>query len=156
MCYPSPPPALHQPHLTLPPHSLVHHDLTRPTHPPGLAYRVCRPGRTYFPTTRVCHAHQQGSGSSKAGMAAAEESYSLWVMPKGSQMADQLQREIEVLAASQPGSPVFPPHVTVLGDIKKGREQVVALVQQLAAKLKVWYGGVGMVCICTLSPHHCL
>ncbi len=63
------------------------------------------------------------------------ESYSLWVMPAG-QQAERLQSEIDTLAASHNG-PNFEPHVTVLPDIKRPREEVIAICQKLASQLKV-------------------
>jgi hypothetical protein len=63
------------------------------------------------------------------------ESYSLWVMPSG-QHAEQLQAEINKLSEEHNGPP-FEPHVTVLPDIQRPREEVVAICEQLASKLKV-------------------
>ncbi|GIL83708.1 hypothetical protein Vretimale_10495 [Volvox reticuliferus] len=63
-----------------------------------------------------------------------KESYSIWAMPKG-KLADQLRGEIAHLAQRH-GGPAFPPHVTVLGDIERPREEAQALMKELAAQVK--------------------
>ena len=65
-----------------------------------------------------------------------EESYSLWLMPKGG-TAQLLQKEIDTLARGHPGAPVFEPHVTLLPDVRLPGEQVVAKARELAALVKV-------------------
>ena len=64
------------------------------------------------------------------------ESYSLWLMPKGV-TSDQLQKEIDTLAAANPGAPRFPPHVTLLPDINLPGEECIAKAKELAEKVKV-------------------
>eukprot|EP00195_Chlamydomonas_chlamydogama_P007635 CAMPEP_0202912074 /NCGR_PEP_ID=MMETSP1392-20130828/56776_1 /ASSEMBLY_ACC=CAM_ASM_000868 /TAXON_ID=225041 /ORGANISM="Chlamydomonas chlamydogama, Strain SAG 11-48b" /LENGTH=194 /DNA_ID=CAMNT_0049602859 /DNA_START=247 /DNA_END=831 /DNA_ORIENTATION=+ len=63
------------------------------------------------------------------------ESYSLWLEPKG-KVAEQLQREINLLADTYPPAPHFPPHVTLLPDIEATGEQVVATAHELVQQLK--------------------
>lgn len=65
----------------------------------------------------------------------AVDNYSIWMVPKGDTGA-KLQKEIELLAG-QHGGPVFPPHVTLVPDIKGEREQVVDKTAQLATALQV-------------------
>lgn len=72
-------------------------------------------------------------------MAAAEEQaavYSLWLRPRGP-LADKLCAEIAAQAAEY-GSPVFTPHVTLLGDVAGSKEEVLAKTQQLAASIKAF------------------
>ncbi|GLC45448.1 hypothetical protein PLESTM_001735800 [Pleodorina starrii] len=71
------------------------------------------------------------SSSPVAGM---KEQYSIWAMPKGP-MGDRLRSEIAHLAQRH-GGPAFPPHVTVLGDIERPREEVMAMMKELAAQVK--------------------
>ncbi|MEW5301568.1 MAG: hypothetical protein WDW36_004421 [Sanguina aurantia] len=63
------------------------------------------------------------------------ESYSLWVMPRSSATAAALTREIGTQAKLH-SSPVFSPHVTLLPDIRRPRQEVVGMTQKLAARLK--------------------
>ncbi|GLI64324.1 hypothetical protein VaNZ11_007551 [Volvox africanus] len=65
---------------------------------------------------------------------ALKESYSIWAMPRG-KLGDQLRGEIAHLAQRH-GGPAFPPHVTVLGDIERPREEAQALMKELAAQVK--------------------
>ncbi|KXZ43694.1 hypothetical protein GPECTOR_83g306 [Gonium pectorale] len=76
-------------------------------------------------------------GSAAAAAMSSEglkESYSLWAMPKG-RLGDQLRAEIAALAERQ-GAPAFPPHVTVLGDIERPREEMIRMTKELAAQVK--------------------
>lgn len=67
--------------------------------------------------------------------AAYPESYSLWASPpKDSKMFGQLRGEIEHLAAKH-GAPTFNPHVTVLGDIMRPKQEVLDVARQLAQQV---------------------
>lgn len=95
---------------------------------------IGRPNST-FATRRSNRIHRIRAAVVPDKMSDYVESYSLWVMPSGEQ-AERLQSEIDMLAAAQNG-PHFEPHVTVLPDIKRPREEVVAICEKLASQLKV-------------------
>ncbi|EFJ50788.1 hypothetical protein VOLCADRAFT_120612 [Volvox carteri f. nagariensis] len=110
--------------LLISPFSSSHQRYLRHTASP---LSVCR--SSVMPSTAATAA-----GSSSSSSAPLKEYYSLWAMPKG-KLGDQLRSEIAHLAQRY-GGPAFPPHVTVLGDIEKSREEVQALAKELAAQVK--------------------
>ncbi|GIL52048.1 hypothetical protein Vafri_8012 [Volvox africanus] len=92
--------------------------------------------RTAAPLS-VCSRSASPMASSSLGTipsSALKESYSIWAMPRG-KLGDQLRGEIAHLAQRH-GGPSFPPHVTVLGDIERPREEAQALMKELAAEVK--------------------
>lgn len=64
------------------------------------------------------------------------ESYSLWVMPSSGVTATALAKEIGTQAKLH-SSPVFSPHVTLLPDIRRPRQEVIEMTEKLASQLKV-------------------
>jgi hypothetical protein len=75
--------------------------------------------------------------------------YSLWLMPEeGTPSHASLSGLIERLAKIA-GSPVFPPHVTVLGGIEKDRFEVLSrseMITTFAAPFEVRLGKIGSEC----------
>ena len=64
------------------------------------------------------------------------ESYSLWMMPDAhSSLNKKLQVEIDENAATY-SSPRFPPHVTLLPDIKLPAKQVISVTKEMVKELK--------------------
>mmetsp|Transcript_34080 Transcript_34080/g.86256 ORF Transcript_34080/g.86256 Transcript_34080/m.86256 type:complete len:190 (-) Transcript_34080:418-987(-) len=69
-------------------------------------------------------------------MSGGEESYSIWLSPApDSPLYAQLEKEMGALRAEY-GGPQFQPHVTLLGDIRRPRDDVAATAQALAAQIK--------------------
>jgi hypothetical protein len=64
------------------------------------------------------------------------ESYSLWLIPPEGAFKQHVEEEMALLAQQHPGSPTFPAHVTLLGNIMQPRAAVLETAKQLAAKLK--------------------
>ncbi|KAG1676743.1 hypothetical protein FOA52_005032 [Chlamydomonas sp. UWO 241] len=67
-----------------------------------------------------------------------KESYSLWVVPGGTQAA-KLQLEIDTLREAHPGAPPFRAHVTVLSGISGPGEAAVAKAAKVAAAVQPYY-----------------
>ena len=55
-------------------------------------------------------------------------------------LAEQLAAEIERLADRFPDAPRFPPHVTLVGGVEMGEQEILSAARQLAARLKVGEG----------------
>ncbi len=64
-----------------------------------------------------------------------QESYSIWLMPGGG-CAQTLQREIHA-QAHEYSVASFEPHVTLLGGIKRSKDDVLAITRDIAAGLQV-------------------
>jgi 2'-5' RNA ligase len=62
---------------------------------------------------------------------AAERTYSLWLMPTGA-VAQRFAQLIGQLARRY-ASPVFPPHVTLVGSIKAREEEMIGKTRELAS-----------------------
>jgi len=60
--------------------------------------------------------------------------YSLWIMPPGG-LYEKLS-DLIVQIAGRYHSPVFKPHVTLLGSVPGGRESIVSATSRLASSLK--------------------
>ena len=58
--------------------------------------------------------------------------HSLWLMPSGEEL-DRFSKLVEKLAQEH-SAPVFQPHVTLLGEILEGEEEIIKKVQELAAE----------------------
>lgn len=91
--------------------------------------------QTYFEPRA---AHRQPTMCVIAGMPrdGDMESYSLWVMPSSGATATALAKEIGAQAKLH-SSPVFSPHVTLLPDIRRPRQEVIKMTEKLASQLKV-------------------
>jgi len=64
----------------------------------------------------------------------AKHKYSLWFMPAGT--VAQRFSQIIVQLAKDHASPIFSPHVTLLGSIEASQEEVINRTQELAALLR--------------------
>lgn len=69
---------------------------------------------------------------------APQESYSIWMEPKGA-VAAMLSQELHAQARER-GAPAFEPHVTLLGLINMPREEALRIAEQLASQLRVGVG----------------
>ncbi|MBI5032207.1 MAG: 2'-5' RNA ligase family protein [Chloroflexi bacterium] len=59
---------------------------------------------------------------------------SLWLQPSG-QLYDELSKTISQLSKKY-GAPVFPPHVTLLGDLIGDEKEITSQAQQLASRVQ--------------------
>ena len=59
---------------------------------------------------------------------------SLWLQPSG-ELYDELGKMISQLS-SKYGAPIFPPHVTLLGDLLGDEKEITTQAQQLASRLE--------------------
>ncbi len=59
--------------------------------------------------------------------------YSLWLRPFG-EIAFKLEQKIKELAQKH-GTPVFEPHITLLGGLRKGETELIQLTDTLASSL---------------------
>lgn len=70
-------------------------------------------------------------------MAEAESSYSIWLVPDPAEdFYKRVATEIEHWALKK-NSPVFPPHVTLIGGIKGTEDDVLSKTEALAKQLTV-------------------
>lgn len=63
-----------------------------------------------------------------------EEQYSLWITPSG-EVKDILQKIINKLSSSYNG-PIFEPHMTLLGNIKTNKDQMIENARKLSSMLR--------------------
>lgn len=66
-------------------------------------------------------------------MSTTEETYSVWLRPFGD-IAFKLQQRIKKLSEKY-DTPIFEPHVTLLGSLKKGKTEMIQLTDTLAGSL---------------------
>ena len=62
--------------------------------------------------------------------------YSIWLMPNG-KIASELSKTISQLSI-QYTAPLFPPHMTLIGDIYDGEKEMIAQTQQLASRIRAF------------------
>ncbi len=62
--------------------------------------------------------------------------YSIWLTPSGD-IADELSKMIAQLS-HQYATPVFPPHVTLIGNLVGGEKELSSQTQQLAAHIRAF------------------
>jgi 2'-5' RNA ligase len=60
--------------------------------------------------------------------------YSIWLMPSG-EINDELRQTISKLS-QQYATPMFPPHVTLLGNLSGGEKDLSSQTQRLAARIR--------------------
>ena len=83
----------------------------------------------------------------------ASTGYSIWLMPSG-QVRDELSKTISHLS-NQYATPVFQPHVTLLGDLAGNEAEISSQVQQLASRLRPFQITLTTV-DCLPAYFHCL
>jgi 2'-5' RNA ligase len=66
----------------------------------------------------------------------ASTGYSIWLMPTGN-VRDELSKTISQLS-HQYATPVFPPHVTLIGNLLGGEKELSSQTQQLAARIRAF------------------
>ncbi len=124
--------------------------LLSPTVGAGRQVATSYPGtRTALPVLLLAPV---GAGRAAAGVTGAMEvlhdTYSLWLEPRGA-VADTLRREIAAQAAN--GSPIFEPHITLLGGVRGDLAQLQKTCEDLAQSTQVCLVAVMRVYICACA-----